>query len=67
MFVNNTLTHNGTNPQPGDDPLLQFFATLAADITYVVPTPANNCFSGNTYETIMSLTPPPPDQVESCD
>ena len=35
-FVKNALANNGTNPQPGDDPLLQLLATIAADITYVV-------------------------------
>ena len=65
-FVNNTLTNNGTDPQTGGDPLLGVFATVAADITYVVadsdPPQAANCFSGNAYETLKSLFPPTPTQ-----
>jgi hypothetical protein len=48
-FVRNTLVNNGTNPQPGDDPLLQLFATWAGDITYVEPGPYVNCFAQNVF------------------
>jgi parallel beta-helix repeat protein len=48
-FVRNTLVNNGTNPQPGDDPLLQLFAQWAADITYVEPGPYVNCFAQNVF------------------
>jgi parallel beta-helix repeat protein len=66
-FVNNTLTNNGTNPQTGGDPLLEIFATAAADITYVVlDSNLNNCFSGNSYQTFKSLLGPVPTQVKSC-
>ena len=68
-FVRNTLMNNGTDPQPGDDPLLQLFALFAADITYVVDPdnpPTSNCFSNNTYQTLKSLTQPPPTQSKSC-
>ncbi len=70
--MNNTLVHNGTNPQPGDDPLIQFFATAAADLTIVMTVPVSdlgNCFAGNTYSTFKSLfaaASPVPDQARSC-
>jgi hypothetical protein len=69
-YISNTLSHNGTNPQPGSDPLLQAFAVFAADITFVVPDsnpPVHaNCFSGNTYSTRTSVFNPVIPQSKSC-
>jgi hypothetical protein len=69
-FVQNTLTHNGTNPQPGSNVLLQVFAAYAADVTYVVndtnPPQHVNCFSGNTYGTRTSFFGPVAPQSKSC-
>jgi parallel beta helix pectate lyase-like protein len=64
-FVRNDLVHNGTNPQPGSNPLLQVFAAFAGDITYVVPGSHSNCFAGNVF------TPPikglgTPTEAKSC-
>ena len=63
-FVQNTLTHNGTNGH-GD------FAALAADITYVVTEAGHtNCFADNTYSTFNTIGVPaigaPPNLVKSC-
>jgi hypothetical protein len=69
-FVQNILTHNGTNPQPGTNPILQVFAAYAADITTVVPDtnpPQHvNCFSGNTYSTRTTFFGTVPPQSKSC-
>jgi len=69
-FVRNTLIHNGTNPQPGSDPILQFFAQYAADVTFVVgdvnPPTHVNCFSGNTYTTRTSVLSPVYPQSKNC-
>jgi hypothetical protein len=68
-FVRNTLTNNGTDPQPGDDPLIQALATLAADITWVVlapPDPLNNYFSDNTCQTVGTVTPGYPPDSQNC-
>jgi len=63
-FVQNTLTHNGTNGH-GD------FAFLAADLTYVVTEAGHtNCFADNTYSTfnVVGIPPigAPPNLVSSC-
>lgn len=72
-YVNNTLTHNGTNPQPGSDPILQIFAAYAADIVTVYadavpPQPPLhvNCFSGNTFTTRKAFFGSVPDQSKKC-
>jgi len=68
-FERNHLMNNGTDPQTGGDPLLELFALFAADITYVVDPanqPTHNCFARNNYETLKSLTSPPPTQSKKC-
>ena len=69
-YVRNTLTNNGTNPQPGADPILQFFAAYAADVTSVVadvdPPQHVNCFSDNTYSTRTSVLSPVQTQSKNC-
>ena len=69
-YVKNTLNHNGTNPQPGANPILQFFAAYAADVTFVFdntnPLVHVNCLSDNTYTTRTSVLGPVPAQSKKC-
>ena len=50
-------------------PAVLLFALFAADITYVVDPsnqPTHNCFARNNYETLKSLTQPPPTESNKC-
>ena len=56
-FVSNVLVHNGTNPNPTNDPNFALFALFAGDITYLVNPGHVNCFANNTYSTFGGGSP----------